>query len=159
VLQNATELAGRAAKPKGGLRMKKIGIVSLVLGFLALGLLPRPVSAQANVVTIDIPFAFVVKDTKLPAGTYKITKVSELSHRISDLKGNQEVMFITQPTTKPTPVATFTLFFNVYGDQNYLSKFFHQGQTSGYLIPPTAAEKELAQKGPVTTKTVPEEKK
>jgi hypothetical protein len=139
--------------------MKKIGIVSLVLGFLALGLLPRAVSAQADVVTIDIPFAFMVNDTKLPAGTYTITKVKEMSHRISDLKGDQNVMVITQPTTNPTPVATFTLFFNVYGDQNYLSKFFHQGQTSGYLIPATAAEKELAQKGPVTTKTVPEEKK
>jgi len=136
--------------------MKKIGIVSLALGFLAVGLLPRVVSAQAKEVTIDIPFAFIVEDTPLPVGTYKITRVSELSHRISDLKGTQEVMFITQPATNPTPVATFTLFFNVYGDQNYLSKFFHQGKTSGYLIPQTAAEKELAQKVPVTTKTVPE---
>jgi hypothetical protein len=139
--------------------MKKIGIVSLALGFLALGLLPRAVSAQANVVTIDIPFDFMVKDTKFPAGTYKITKVEKMSHRISNLKGDQSVMFITEATTNPTRVASFTLVFNVYGDQYYLSKFFHQGQTSGYLIPQTAAEKELAQKGPVTTKTVTGEKR
>jgi hypothetical protein len=126
----------------------------LVLGFMVLGLLPRTVSAQANVVKIDIPFAFMVQDTKLPAGTYVIALVKNVSYRISNLKSNQKVLFTTEATTNPTPVATFTLFFNVYGDQCYLSKFFHQGKTEGYMIPQTAAEKELAQKGPVTTKTV-----
>ena len=134
--------------------MKRIGIVSLVLGFLALGLLPRTVSAQANVVKIDIPFAFMVQDTKLRAGTYQITKVKEWSYRISNLKGDQKVLFATEATTSPTQVKSFTLEFNVYGDQCYLSKFFHQGKTDGFMIPQTAAEKALAQKGPATTKTV-----
>jgi hypothetical protein len=132
--------------------MKKIGMVSLVLGFLALGLLPRTVSAQANVVTIDIPFAFMVENTQLPAGTYEIAKVKNWSYRISNLKGDQKVMFATEATTNPKAVASFTLVFNVYGDQYYLSKFFHQGKTAGDAIPQTAAEKALAQKGPVTTK-------
>jgi len=134
--------------------MKKIGIMSLVLGFLAVGLLPRAVSAQADVVTIDIPFAFMVKDTKLPAGTYKITKVDQYNHRISDVKGTQEVMFMIQAAKIDPAEPLFTLFFNVYGDQYYLSKIFHQGRTEGYLIPPTDAEKELAQKGAVTVKKV-----
>jgi hypothetical protein len=134
--------------------MKKIGIVSLVLGFLALGFLPRTVSAQANVVTIDIPFAFMVENTKLPAGTYEIALVKNLIYRISNPKGDQKVMFTTEATTNPTPVASFTLVFNVYGDQYYLSKFFHQGKTSGYALIQTAVEKALAQKGPVTTKTI-----
>jgi len=134
--------------------MKRIGIVSLVLGFLALGLLPRTVSAQANAVKIDIPFAFMVQDTKLPAGTYEIAKVSDGNYRITDQKTQQKVIFMTEATSISKPVASFTLFFNVYGDQYYLSKFFHQGKTSGYMIAPTAAEKALAQKGPVTTKTV-----
>ena len=63
--------------------MKKIGIVSLALGFLAVGLLPRVVSAQAKEVTIDIPFAFIVEDTPLPVGTYKITRVDQGNHRIT----------------------------------------------------------------------------
>lgn len=134
--------------------MKKIGIVSLVLGFLALGLLPRTVSAQANVVTIDIPFAFMVENTKLPPGTYEIALVKNLIYRISNPKGDQKVMVTTGVATNPTPVESFTLIFNVYGDQYCLSKFFHQGKTSGYMIPQTPAEKALAQKGPVTTKTI-----
>jgi len=134
--------------------MKKIGILSLVLGFLALGLLPRTVSAQANVVTIDIPFPFMVQDTKLPAGTYVITKLGAWNYRISNMKGDQKAMFATEATTSPNPVKTFTLEFNVYGDQYYLSKFFHQGKTAGFMIPQTDAEKELAKKGPVTTKTI-----
>jgi hypothetical protein len=69
------ELAGRAVKPQGGLGMRKIGIVGLVLGFLAMGLLPRAVSAQATEVTIAIPFDFIVNDVKLTSGTYRITKV------------------------------------------------------------------------------------
>jgi hypothetical protein len=145
--------------------MKKIGIVSLVLGFMVLGLLPRTVSAQANVVKIDIPFAFMVQDTKLPPGTYVITKMGAWNYRISNLKGDQKAMvttpkgdqkamFSTESTTSPTQVKTFTLEFRVYGDQYYLSKFFHQGKTAGFMIPMTAAEKELAKKGPVTTKTI-----
>jgi hypothetical protein len=153
------ELAGRAEEPKGGIRMKKIGIVSLVLGFLALGLLPRAVSAQADVVTIDIPFAFMVENTKFAPGTYQITKVADWSYRVSDLKGDQKVMVTTHEATNPTPVSSFTLFFNAYGDQYYLSKIFHQGKTSGDAIAQTAAEKELAKKGPATIKTVTEEKK
>jgi hypothetical protein len=158
-LWNATELAGRAAKPKGGLRMKKIAIVSLVLGYLALGLLPRTVAAQANVVTIDIPFAFMVQDTKFASGTYTITKVEKMNYRISNLKGDQQAMFATHTTSSPQRAASFTLVFNVYGDQYYLSKFFHQGMTSGNAIAQTAAEKDLAKKVPVTTKTVTGEKK
>lgn len=148
------ELAGRAAKPKGGLRMRKIGIVGLVLVFLALGFLPRTVSAQANVVKIDIAFAFMVQDTKLPAGTYEITKLKDWDYRISNVKGDQKAMFTTEATTRSTAVKTFTLYFNVYGDQCYLSKFFHQGKTEGYMIPQTAAEKALAQKGPAVIKSV-----
>jgi hypothetical protein len=134
--------------------MRKIGIVSLVLGCLALGFLPRTGSAQASAVTVNVPFAFMVNDTKLGAGTYKIAQVENKSYMISDPKGEQKVMFTTETATMPKPAKSFTLIFNVYGDQYYLSKFFHQGKTSGCAIPQTAAEKELAQKVPVTTKTV-----
>jgi hypothetical protein len=134
--------------------MKKIGIVGLALGFLAMGLLPRTVAAQANVVSIDVPFDFMVKDTKLPAGTYTITKVDKMNYRISNAKGDQQVMFSTHTTSIPERAKSFTLVFNVYGDQHYLSKFFHQGMTLGNEIPQTAAEKDLAKKVPVTTKTV-----
>jgi len=139
--------------------MKKIGIVSLALGFLAVGLLPRAVSAQANEVTIDIPFGFIVKDTPLPAGTYKIIKVDQWNHRIAEVNGTKEVMFMTQAAKIDPAEPLFTLFFNVYGDTHYLSKIFHQGWKDGYLIPPTDAEKALAQKEPVTTQKLSPVKK
>lgn len=139
--------------------MRKIGIVGLVLGFLALGLLPRAVSAQAEVVTIDIPFAFMVDTTLLPAGTYQITKIKDGNYRIANLKGDQKAMFLTETATNPTPVKTFTLMFNVYGDKYYLSKFFHQGMTVGDALRQTAAEKELAQKVKPTTKILYEKGK
>jgi hypothetical protein len=139
--------------------MKKIGIVSLVLGFLALGLLPRPASAQADVVTIDIPFTFMVGDTKLAPGTYEIAKVDTWSYRISTPKGDQKVLFTTEATTMQKAAPSYTLYFNVYGDTYYLAKFFHQGQTSGFLLVMSAAEKALAAKGPATTKTVTSKKK
>jgi hypothetical protein len=134
--------------------MRKIGILSLVFGFLALLLLPQAVSAQADVVTIDIPFAFMVGNTMLPAGTYQITKVKDGNYRIANLKGDQKAMFMTETATNPTPVASFTLMFNAYGDKYYLSKFFHQGMTVGDALRQTAAEKELALKVKPTTKIV-----
>ncbi len=134
--------------------MKKTAILGLALGLLALGSWPRAASAQADVVTIKIPFAFIVNDTKLPEGTYKITMVNPTSYMIADLKGEQKAMFTTETATIPKPAASFTLYFNVYGDQYYLSKFFHQGKTVGDGSPQTAAETELAAKMPAKTKTV-----
>jgi hypothetical protein len=90
----------------------------------------------------------------LPAGTYQITKISDGNYRIANQKGDQKAMFMTETATSPKPVRSFTLMFNVYGDQYYLSKFFHQGMTVGDAIPQTAAEKELAQKVKPTTKII-----
>ncbi len=134
--------------------MRKIGIVGLVLGFSTLLLLPQAVSAQADVVTIEIPFGFTVENTTLPAGTYQITKIKDGNYRIANEKGDQKAMFMTETATNPKPARSFTLMFNVYGDQYYLSKFFHQGMTVGDAIPQTAAEKELAQKVKPTTKII-----
>jgi len=134
--------------------MKKIGMVSLVLSFLALGLLPRTASAQAEHVSIDIPFDFMVENTKLPAGTYEISRVRTWDYRIATPRGDQTALFTTQTVKNPTRAATFTLYFNVYGDTYYLAKFFHQGEYSGYQLAPTEAEKALAAKIPVTVKTV-----
>jgi len=134
--------------------MRKIGILGLVLGFSALLFLPQAVSAQADVVTLDIPFEFMVENTMLPAGTYQITKVKDGNYRIANQKGDQKAMFMTETATNPTPVASFTLMFNVYGDKYYLAKFFHQGMTVGDALRQTAAEKELAQKVKPTTKII-----
>ncbi len=138
--------------------MRKIGIGSLVVGFLALGLLPLSVYAQvqASTVTVDIPFAFMVEDAKLPAGPYEIAKVQDWSYRITNKKTHQQVEFMTESTPISTPVKSFTLYFNVYGDQYYLSKFFHRGRTEGDLLRQTDAEKALAEKGPAKIKTVTE---
>lgn len=134
--------------------MKKIWIVGLVLGVLALGLLPRTLSAQPNV-SFNIPFAFMVGDTKLPAGKYQIAKLADWSYRITNLESHQSVMFATEATPiLPTAAKSFTLYFNLYGNQYYLSQFFHRGTTAGNMIPMTAAEKELAQKGPAKIKTI-----
>ncbi len=138
--------------------MRKIFIAGLVFGFLALGFLPRTVSAQAKVVTIEIPFDFMVGDTSLPAGTYQITKVSEGNYRIANTKSDQTAMFLTESTTDPTPAPSFTLIFNVYGDTYYFAKFFHQGKTEGDALRQTSAEKEMAKKIKPTTKAVYEKK-
>jgi len=139
--------------------MRKIGILCLVLGFSALGLLPRAVFAQADVVTIDIPYDFMVENTKLAAGTYQIIKVKDGNYRITNPKGDQKAMFMTETATNPTPATSFTLMFNVYGDQHFLSKFFHQGMTVGDGLRQTAAEKELAKKMPPTTEVVYQKEK
>lgn len=137
--------------------MRKIGIGSLVLGFMILGLWPLSVHAQTpgKAISFDVPFAFAVKDTKLPAGKYQIAKLADWSYRITNLETHQGVMFATQATpVLPEPAKSFTLYFNLYGDQYYLSSFYHRGTTAGDMIPMTDAEKELAKKEPAKVKTI-----
>ena len=52
--------------------------ISSILTFAALALLlgavlPEPAAAQAQAVTVNIPFDFSANDQKVPAGTYRIS--------------------------------------------------------------------------------------
>ena len=120
---------------------------------LALGLGAVAASAQIEsdmTVEGNIPHAFVVRDTTLPAGKYTIkvaddTEPSLLEIRSAD--GRTAVFFETEGAQpRQTPVKT-ELVFDKVGDTYFLSEIFVAGDETGSRLSKSRMEQRLEGKG------------
>ena len=80
----------------------------------------------------NIPYAFVVNNTTLPAGTYVITVSDPYGSDTSVLEirsanGKTAVLFDTDPITGPRLAPQTELVFEKIGDTYFLSQVFLQG--------------------------------
>jgi hypothetical protein len=80
--------------------------------------LSGPAAAQAQSVTVNIPFNFSANDQKVPAGTYRISLQAPryLSFVQTQFTRKQYLMLI-QPTWEQN---RGRLIFQQYGDSNYI---------------------------------------
>jgi hypothetical protein len=89
----------------------------------------------------EIPFAFEMTGTVLPAGTYEVTLRMPILVRNAD-RSNYAAMTVSAPWGFPTgsdPVVK--LVFNKYGDRHFLSQVW--GPNSYYELPKSRQEREL----------------
>ena len=92
----------------------------------------------------DIPFAFQVGNTTLPAGAYDIQNISGvLVIREQHGKYAASTFFVRQEVRGRMP-RTGLLEFNHYGDSYFLTQLRTPESRQGLSLPPTAREKELA---------------
>ncbi len=116
-------------------------------------------SAQPQILTAEVPFAFMVENTTLPAGMYEVQQVDSWEFVLSDAKGVVKVAFVTEPTERLDRASMGELVFNVYGDKYFLSKMWFPGAMDGYALARTRAERGLMKMTPAPTKSVPLKKK
>lgn len=119
--------------------MFRIGLM-LALAFLAAAQFVR---AQEPVVA-KIPFAFVAGNTPLPAGEYRVQKVSAGSPAllIRCAEGSPAIMVVTQPASVNAPQQKSKLIFRRYGNRYFLVQVWSAGSSSGRELPKSAKEKE-----------------
>jgi hypothetical protein len=143
--------------------MKNKGLKEMVLLTLALGLVAGLARAQMPVTLVaDIPFSFTVERTTLPAGKYEVQQMSDepWEWTIADAKGTVKVIVSTEPAETMNPPKLDELQFNVYnGKEHFLSRVWIQGDTDGYYITKSAAERKLLKKGTGKVHRVPLSKK
>ena len=122
-------------------------ISSIFIGAaLALSLgsaLSGPAAAQAQSVTVNIPFGFSVNDQNLPAGTYRISLQAPRYLSFVDTQStNKQYLMLVQPTWEQNSQDGGRLIFRRYGDSNYLYQVWMPGQGAGRQFVRSRAEQE-----------------
>ena len=105
--------------------------------------LSGPAAAQAQSVTVNIPFNFSANDQSVPAGTYRISLQAPryLSFVNTQSTRNQYLMLV-QPTGEQNGLDGGRLTFRRYGDSNYLYQVWMPGQGEGRQFVRSRAEQE-----------------
>ncbi len=100
-------------------------------------------AAQAQSVTVNIPFNFSANDQNVPAGTYRISLQAPryLSFVNTQSTKNQYLMLV-QPTGEQNGLDGGRLTFRRYGDSNYLYQVWMPGQGEGRQFVRSRAEQE-----------------
>ena len=133
--------------------IRNMGKLFLTLCLLVIG---GGVVANAQVdavpqIDVNVPFAFAVGDTKLPAGRYEIRTPDSDSPNVLEIRDAQgtSVLFDTESAEKRRDeIANKTeLIFEKVGDQYFLSQIWVAGFSSGNELPKSRMEKRLANGG------------
>jgi hypothetical protein len=105
--------------------------------------LSGPTAAQAQSVTVRIPFNFSANDQKVPAGTYRISLQAPRYLSFVDANStNKQYVMLVQPTGAQNSQDGGRLTFRRYGGSNYLYQVWMPGQGEGRQFIPSRAEQE-----------------
>lgn len=114
-------------------------------GVTAMAQIDSDVTVEAN-----IPHAFVVKDTTLPAGKYTIKVLNKTNPNLLQLRsanGHKAVLIETQDVhAERTPRQTEMVFDRV-GNRYFLSKVWVSGSDSGAKVEESKMEQRLVADG------------
>lgn len=109
-------------------------------------------NAQVNTVPeleINVPFAFAVGDTRLPAGKYEITTPEDVSPNVLEIRSldrRMAVIFDTEAAeTRGEQIENKTqIIFDKIGDQYFLRQIWVIGSSYGSELSRSRMEKRLA---------------
>ncbi len=123
--------------------MKKIYAVALAVGLLG----ATAAIGQENAARVQIPFEFRAGGQVLPAGEYQVN--AALAHSRFEFRqvgGGAAAYIPTRVATGKPAGETGVLVFHQYGKTFFLNSFVAAGRADRYVLPPTAAEREMAKK-------------
>jgi hypothetical protein len=119
------------------------------------------ISAAGQITThlvFETTFPFYAGNTKFPAGSYSVTPAfanDEGVVRIESSNGSHSAFIDIVPSTSEAAHAQTDVTFNKYGDVEYLSMLWIQGQNYGMQIVPTKAEQIARKATPAVRHSVP----
>ena len=102
-----------------------------------------------DVIKVEIPFSFYVRDKQLPAGSYEIRRagsqpgVMEVINRTERMT----VMFITNDVQAKSLPNRSELIFTRYGEKDFLSEIFEGGSGIGVELPKSRMERRIERSG------------
>ena len=134
--------------------MRNLGKLFLALCLLMVGggMVANAQIASDVTIQANIPFAFTVGDTTLPAGNYTIKVLDGDSMNVLELRsaiGHTAVVFETENTeTRGARVVNKSeLVFHRIGDNYFLSQVWMAGSASGSELAKARMEKKLEGSG------------
>jgi hypothetical protein len=115
--------------------MRKQVLAAVVVAVFALGL-AGSLAWAANLVSVDVPFSFIVKDKELPAGRYEIRVEGNDEGRLAirNSQGGGTVMALVIERLADTGATEPRVVFDKMADgKSYLSEVHIPG-IDGYLV-------------------------
>lgn len=101
---------------------------------------------QTTLAKANIPFAFQMGETTMPAGTYVIRESGFLL-TVQGQVGHPSAMILTNPESRRGKATNPSLEFEHYGSEYFLAKVWNGDSTGhGYALPRSKREKELARR-------------
>jgi hypothetical protein len=102
-----------------------------------------PALAETSATKVNIPFAFQVGTTILPAGDYTVSMLSEKAVVLQSNDGQSVAVSLTNGIEKKNAARPHFLF-NKYGGQYFLAEAWLKNIDGGRAIFVSAAEREMA---------------
>ncbi|HET6977559.1 MAG TPA: hypothetical protein VFI24_14610 [Pyrinomonadaceae bacterium] len=103
----------------------------------------------------NIPYAFVVHNTTLPAGTYVVTVAETTDLKVLEIRSADNklaVLFDTEPVNATRVARTSELVFDRVGDTYFLSQVFLSGDEGGNELTKSKRQERLEAGGNVSQK-------
>jgi hypothetical protein len=130
--------------------------VAIAVLFTATAAQAEPLLSRA-----EIPFAFIVGDTTLPAGSYLVNFDPQTRQvQLSAPEGKASLFMLTKTVARTGETSgKGLLLFNKYGNTYALRTVWNPGQVKGFALPVSKVERELAKGGPATATSITAEAK
>jgi hypothetical protein len=111
---------------------------------LSLGVaLSKPTAAQAQSVTVNVPFNFSANDQKIPAGTYRVSlEAPRYLSFVNTQSTKKQYLMLVQPSWGQNTQDGGRMIFRRYGDSNYLAQVWMPGQGAGRQFIRSKSEQE-----------------
>jgi hypothetical protein len=141
--------------------MKSLCKLVVKMGLLTL-LSAMPLSAQIAIgLELTTSFPFYAGNTKLPAGTYKVsqTNIDSTILLIESTNSVHSAYLDITPTETEQPHPQSSVTFHKYGGVDYLNQIWVQGESSGMQADPTKAETKAAASSSAEDHSVPAKKR
>ncbi len=137
--------------------MKKLMIRTL-LGISVFTMFAVSASAKLeNTVRANVPFAFTIGDTTLPAGTYTFEPLSHWNVPnhilVRGTERKSEAIVLTIEAQSRDFQTGTKMEFNQYDDKYFLAAIWTPGSQFGVELPKSAAEKNLLKNGAESKRT------
>jgi hypothetical protein len=104
------------------------------------------ITAQQHSAVADIPFAFVVSHTTMPAGRYKVSQLNIGSATFLLADDRKHAVMVQLATLEQGAPDKPSVTFACYGNDRVLAKITPPGASNAYALSQSAIEKSLTHK-------------
>jgi hypothetical protein len=101
-----------------------------------------PVVHAQTIMHANVPFAFSVGQTQLPAGAYSVREIGDRATLIQSQDGRDHVLGV-YANAGPSKANETKLVFDKVGDRYFLTQIWTSARDNGMEIPESDLEKEL----------------
>jgi hypothetical protein len=123
---------------------RTLSILTCAALTLSLGVAISGPAAQAQSVTVRIPFDFSANNQKVPAGIYRISLQTPRYLSFVDIRSTKkQYLMLVQPTGEQNSQDGGRLTFRRYGDSNYLYQVWMPGRGEGRQFTRSRGEQEM----------------